>query len=119
MTEEEASYLQVGDEVIVRSWEDMANEYEDDGHGTLIVPCRFVSSMMGYCGKTFVIKRIRSGTSDYLLRGARSRVSVTCKVFSLEGASIYDFTPQMLDIAPKMVDFDEIKSLFNNIIGDT
>lgn len=57
MTEEEASYLQVGDEVIVRNWEDMANEYEDDGHGTLIVPCRFVSSMMGYCGKTFVIKK--------------------------------------------------------------
>lgn len=119
MTEEEASYLQVGDEVIVRSWEDMANEYEDDGHGTLIVPFRFVSSMREYCGKTFVIKEIRSDTSDYLLRGARSRVSVTCKIFLLEGASGFYFAPQMLDIAPKMADFDEIKSLFNDIIGDT
>lgn len=119
MTEEEASYLQVGDEVIVRGWEDMANEYEVDNYGTVIVPCRFVPSMMEYCGKTFVIEKIRVGTSDYNLRGARSRVPVTCKIFSLKDTGMFDFSPPMLDIAPKMPDFDEIKSLFNDIIGDT
>lgn len=117
MTNEEASLLQVGDEVVVRDWKDMADEYEDDGYGTLIVPCRFVPSMLDFCGKTFVIKSIRVGTSDYKLRGARNRVCVTCKIFSLKGAGNFDFSPQMLDIAPKMADFSEIKSLFNDIIG--
>ena len=116
MTNEEASFLQVGDEVFVRNWEDMANEYEVND-GVIIVPCRFVPSMRDFCGKTFVIKKIRDGVSDYLLRGAHSRVSAPCKIFSLEGAGIYDFTPQMLDIAPKMADFSGIKSLFNDIIG--
>lgn len=116
MTNEEASFLQVGDEVVVRNWEDMANEYEVNG-GVIIVPCRFVPSMMQYCGKNFVIEKIRAGASDYLPRGAHTRVSVTCKIFSLKGAGIFDFTPQMLDIAPKMADFSEIKSLFNDIVG--
>ena len=117
MTNEEASFLQVGDEVFVRNWKDMADEYADDGYGALMVPCRFVPSMMQYCGKNFVIEKIRAGASDYLPRGAHTRVSVTCKIFSLKGAGIFDFTPQMLDIAPKMADFSEIKSLFNDIVG--
>ena len=51
----------VGDRVIVRTWDDMMEEYGSDSHGGIAVhpnKLSFVFGMKHYCGKEFIVARI-------------------------------------------------------------
>ena len=50
-----------GDYVVVRDWDDMAEEYGFDSSGNIMVPYSFVPDMKGMCGEYFQIK---SATED-------------------------------------------------------
>lgn len=58
-----ASYptYHVGDHVIVRTWDDMMEEFGSDPYGSIAVhpnKLSFVFGMKHYCGKEFIVARI-------------------------------------------------------------
>lgn len=48
----------VGDEVTIRQWDDMAAEFGLDGFGDINVPKTFTESMKQYCGQTLPIVHV-------------------------------------------------------------
>ena len=46
----------VGDEVTIRQWDDMAAEFGLNEWGMIAVPESFILSMKAHCGKTFTIR---------------------------------------------------------------
>lgn len=62
----------IGDEVTIRQWDDMAAEFGLNRFGSIFVPESFTKEMKRYCGKTFTITRIEEkgyGFPVYLLSG--------------------------------------------------
>lgn len=49
---------QIGDQVTIRQWDDMAAEFGLNEHGSIKVPKRFTRDMKQYCGQTLPIVRI-------------------------------------------------------------
>lgn len=60
-----ADYLtyNVGDEVTIRQWDDMAAEFGLDEYGGIKVPKTFTMYMKKYCGQTFPIVHVNRYTS--------------------------------------------------------
>ena len=51
---------EVGDKVLIKSWDQMAKEYSVDGVGDIRCKCCFVKSMEKYCEKVVTIEKITS-----------------------------------------------------------
>ena len=49
---------QIGDQVTIRQWDDMAAEFGLTEHGSIKVPNFFTKCMKKYCGQTLPIVRI-------------------------------------------------------------
>ena len=49
---------QIGDQVTIRQWDDMAAEFGLDERGRIKVPRKFTRDMKQYCGQTLPIVRI-------------------------------------------------------------
>ncbi len=49
---------QIGDQVTIRQWDDMAAEFGLNEHGEINVPKFFTKHMKKYCGQTLPIVRI-------------------------------------------------------------
>ena len=58
-----------GDQVTVRSWDDMVDEFGVDAAGDIKCRLAFVTYMKKYCGKTFTIKKVKS--NHYRLIGCK------------------------------------------------
>ena len=68
----------VGDRIAVREWEDMAEEYGQNGKGVnAYIPCRFnfISAMRQFCGKEFIISDIKPSGNIIFDRGLGYRFS--------------------------------------------
>lgn len=50
---------QIGDQVTIRQWDDMAAEFGLNEYGEIKVPKTFTMYMKKYCGQTFTIKEVR------------------------------------------------------------
>lgn len=50
---------QIGDQVTIRQWDDMAAEFGLNERGSIKVPKKFTRDMKQYCGQTLRIVRIR------------------------------------------------------------
>lgn len=61
--------FQVGDEVVIRDWDDMAAEYGGNSRGDILPPrtsARFMPAMRNLCGRTARITDMGDGGRVYL-----------------------------------------------------
>ena len=60
----------VGDKVVIRDWDDMIAEYEENPDGYIQMPrFWFTPNMKKYCGKTFTILDVNDSNTAYILNG--------------------------------------------------
>ena len=90
--------LSVGDVVLIRQWDDMANEFGFASRGVIDCKFHFTDAMMQYCGKEYIVDRIQN---DGLIR--------------FKGANLgYSFSADMLEpisAIPVASDLDLISML--------
>ena len=78
--------FEVGDEVVVRDWDDMAEEFRIDGDGDIFIvdeEIYFVKSMSHYCGQNAVITEVHT-------------MDGVCDSFRLDIDGNWTFSPGML-----------------------
>lgn len=64
------SVYHIGDNVRIRTWDDMASEYEQDENGYLLTPYQYlVKSMRPFCGTTQTIAAVRLNPEGYFTYG--------------------------------------------------
>lgn len=95
-------WVQPGDRVRVRSWEDMEQEYGLKLSGAIDVPFAFVDDMREYCGKEFVVTDVRESSDDG---------RVCQRVYGISG--FFSWSNEMLEYAepPVVCEIDTIDAL--------
>ena len=93
----------IGDEVTVRQWEDMAEEYgyRTPSKSVIDIPFNFILEMKDFCGKRFTIEDKRWNPVH------------ECYAYYLRGGADWKFSEQM---------FEESKDLYlptENVSGST
>lgn len=52
--------LSVGDVILVRQWDDMANEFGFASRGVINCKFHFTDAMKPYCGEEYIVSRIQN-----------------------------------------------------------
>lgn len=99
------SEIEVGDELKIRSWDDVENEFGTDDYGN--IPCEgtFVRCMQHICNSPFTVKRARGGMFKYFVSEEGSEGDWVISADMLE--------PRKADDKPDESDEDFSVRLFN------
>lgn len=116
MSDEEAATLQVGDLVRIRSWEDMASEYNSDSDG-IDIPFYFSDVMGSLCGKEFEVLGLRKHSDATFVNLNNEFIEKDCVQVILSGeANNFLISAEMLESREDPLDEDEIQTAFQNLI---
>lgn len=116
MSDEEAATLQVGDLVRIRSWEDMASEYNSDGDG-ISIPFYFSDVMGSLCGKEFEVLEVSKYVDEPFVNLKNEVIEKDGVQVILDGeASNFLISAEMLESREAPFDEDEIQTAFQNLI---
>lgn len=108
MNDVEASSLMPGDLVRIRTWDDMASEYESDDDG-IYVPGYFSDTMGILCGREFKIFNIlKWGSTGFTLKDGTNDYKDCIRVILDGDASGWIITAEMLQSKESPFDEDEI-----------
>lgn len=116
MSDEEAATLQVGDLVRIRSWEDMASEYNSHGGG-IDIPFYFSDLMGSLCGKEFEVLALRKYVDEPFVNLKNEVIKKDGVQVILDGeAGNFLISAEMLESREAPFDEDEIQTAFQNLI---
>lgn len=116
MNDVEASSLMPGDLVRIRTWDDMASEYEANDDG-ICVPGYFSDAMGILCGREFkVLKILKWYDTDFTLKDEAYNYKDCIRVILDGDASGWIITAEMLQSKESPFDEDEIQIAFQGLI---
>lgn len=116
MSDEEAATLQCGDFVRIRSWEDMASEYDSDSDG-INIPLYFSDAMGSLCGKEFKVLKLRKYVDGTFVNLKNEVIEKDGVQVILDGeANNFLISAEMLESREAPFDEDEIQTAFQNLI---